>query len=426
MTGGDQPAFETARHVAQTSYCKLVAYIAKQTHDVAGAEDALSEAFAAALQTWPRNGIPDKPEAWLLAVAKRKTIDNHRRKQGRDAGISHLQMLTDELDEMMSQEKAIPDERLALMFACAHPTIDDAVRSPLILQAILGMTAEQIAAAFLVAPATMGQRLSRAKAKIKLAGIPFRVPERAELPERLDAVLEAIYAAYATAWIDGDGSADLAVEAIWLARLMCQLLPDEPEALGLAALLLFLHSRRNARRGKSGEFVPLTAQDTANWEVGMIDEAEGLLRRAQQYGAIGRYQLEAAIQSVHAVRRLNGTTDWAAICQLYDGLFARFNSPVVAINRAVAIAEARGYSHGIAAFPDLAEFPELVEFQPFWAARAYLLAGLAQNDAARAAYDRAIELANDQGLCLFLQGKRDAVKSNVHYLPPNLRPAAQT
>ncbi len=251
----------------------------------------------------------------------------------------------------------MPDHRLALMFACAHPAIDPGIRAPLILQTILGFDAATIGSAFLVSPATMGQRLARAKSKIRQAGIPFRVPERADLRERLDAVLEAIYAAFAEGWSDPDGTEvrrrDLAEEAIWLGRLVASLLPDEPEAIGLLALMLHAEARRGARRNAAGDYVPLAAQDPALWDAGLIAEAEALLTAASRMGAIDRYQLEAAVQSAHAIRRSAGRADWAAIKRLYDALAAITGSPVVAINRAIAIAETDGPRAGLAALAAL-------------------------------------------------------------------------
>ena len=410
VADGDQLAHEAARSVARTSYGKLIAFLAKQTRDLAGAEDALSEAFAAALVDWPRKGVPTNPEAWLMAVAKRKIIDSVRRVQSNEAASDHLQLLAEELEAVTSQEKHIPDERLALMFACAHPAIDPGIRSPLILQTVLGLDAADIGSAFLVTPAAMGQRLARAKNKIKVAGIPFRVPERAGLGERLDAVLEAIYAAYTKGWNDPSNSQNnLAEEAIWLGRLIVELLSREAEALGLLALMLFLQSRREARRDAHGEFVPLVDQDTYLWDSELINDAEGLLLRASGLGVVGRYQLEAAIQSAHAARRVTGSTDWQAIMQLYQGLSKIMPSPVVAINLAVAIAEVEGPDAGLAALPALYENSELVQFQPYWAARAALLsrAGLIQD--AFEAYGMAIGLESDPAVRNFLLAKRDGL-----------------
>jgi RNA polymerase sigma-70 factor (ECF subfamily) len=409
MDGG-QLAHEVAQKVARGSYGKLIAYLAKQTRDVAGVEDALSEAFAAALVDWPRKGVPENPEAWLMAVAKRKIIDASRRKRSGEASTDHLKLLAEELEAMASKEKHIPDERLALMFACAHPAIDPSIRSPLILQTVLGLDAVDIGSAFLVSPAAMGQRLARAKNKIKVAGIPFRVPERAELSERLDAVLEAIYAAYTKGWNDpANVQNNLAEEAIWLGRLIVELLPREAEALGLMALMLFLQSRREARRDVRGEFVPLAEQDANLWDREMISEAETLLLRASGLSIVGRYQLEAAIQSAHAARRVTGSMDWEAIVQLYQGLTKIMPSSVVAINLAVAVAEAEGPEAGLAALPDLEENAELMEFQPYWAARAALLSRAGLINEAIEAYGMAIGLESDPAVRNFLLAKRGAL-----------------
>jgi RNA polymerase sigma-70 factor, ECF subfamily len=411
----DEPARATAEAVARHSYGKLVAFLAARTRDVAGAEDALSDAFAAALADWPTSGIPKSPEAWLLAVGRRKMIDADRRRRiGADAA-GELHLMAAELEAAAASAAPIPDDRLALMFACAHPAIDPGIRAPLILQTILGFDAAAIASAFLVAPAAMGQRLVRAKHKIKQAGIPFRVPERAELRERLDAVLEAIYAAFAEGWSDPAGTEvrrrNLAEEAIWLGRLVASLLPDEPEALGLLALMLHAEARRNARRNPNGEYVPLTDQDPALWDTPMIEEAEALLFRAGAMGDIGRYQLEAAVQSAHVVRRRSGRPDWAAIERLYDALSALTGSPVVAINRAIAVAETRGASAGLAALDAIADDARLAEYQPYWAARAGLLAHTGAVDEADRAYELAIGLESDPVVRSFLQERRAALRA---------------
>ena len=407
---GDQQASEAAETVARRSYGKLIAFLSARTRDVAGAEDALSEAFAAALVDWPAAGAPRSPEAWLLAVARRKMIDAARRRRVGDAAAGHLQLLAQELDAMAREAAQIPDERLALMFACAHPAIEPGIRAPLILQTILGLDAQSIGSAFLVSPAAMGQRLARAKNKIRSAGIPFRAPERADMRERLEAVLEAIYAAFAEGWTDPAGVearlGDLAGEAIWLGRLIVQLLPDEPEALGLLALMLYSQARRGARRDASGEFVPLAHQDPALWDARLIDEAEALLFRASAFEAFGRYQLEAAIQSAHVVRRRGGAADWAAIERLYDGLCAITGSPVAAINRAIAVAETGGAAAGLAALPAPGQASRLAEYQPYWAARAELLSRLGKTAAAQEAYDLAIGLEADPAVRRFLQKRR--------------------
>ncbi len=413
----DALAHAAAEAVARRSYGKLVAFLSARTRDVVGAEDALSDAFATALADWPAGGIPQSPEAWLLAVARRKTIDaDRRRRTGADAA-GELRLMAAELEAAAASAAPIPDDRLALMFACAHPAIDPGIRAPLILQTILGFDAAAIASAFLVAPAAMGQRLVRAKHKIKQAGIPFRVPERADLRERLDAVLEAIYAAFAEGWSDPTGTEvrrrNLAEEAIWLGRLVASLLPDEPEALGLLALMLHAEARRNARRNPQGEYVPLTDQDPALWDTPMIEEAEALLFRASAMGDIGRYQLEAAVQSAHVVRRRTGRPDWAAIERLYDALSALTGSPVVAINRAIAVAETRGATAGLAALDALADDARHAEDPPCWAARAGLLARTGAVEEADRAYELAIGLESDPAVRSFLQERRAALRART-------------
>ncbi|HEX9432817.1 MAG TPA: DUF6596 domain-containing protein [Burkholderiales bacterium] len=399
---------DTAEAVARCSYGKLVAMLAARTRDVAGAEDALSEAFAAALADWPASGVPRAPEAWLLTVARRKLIDAARRRRTSDDAVDVIELLAE-----AQPEAEIPDERLRLMFACAHPAIDEGVRAPLILQVVLGFDAAAIASAFLVAPATMGQRLVRAKSRIRQAGIPFSVPGRDELAERLDAVLEAIYAIFAEGWSDPAGTQvqtrGLAEEAIWLGRLVASLMPQEPEVLGLLALMLHAEARRVARRDAAGEFVPLGEQDPQRWDGALIAEAETLLLAASRMNAPGRFQLEAAVQSAHAARRSTGRTDWMAIVALYDALIAVTGSIVVAINRAVALAELEGPAAGMALLDTLQSDRRLAEYQPYWAARAELLARLESSGAAREAYTRAIGLEADPAVRRFLQRRLAAL-----------------
>jgi len=398
-----------AQAVARRSYGKLVAFVAARTRDLAAAEDALSAAFEAALRDWPLHGVPATPEAWLLTAARRQAIDAARRRRTRDDALPDLLLLADIATDDDAR-RAIPDDRLLLMFACAHPAIERSVRAPLMLQTILGFDAATIASAFLVAPATMGQRLVRAKAKIKQAGIPFRLPDHDDLPERLESVLEAIYAAFSEGWSDPAGTEardrNLTDEGIWLGQLVGVLLPDEPEALGLLALMLHAQARRGARRDAQGGYVPLAEQDPALWDDALIDQAEALLRRAGTLGRIGRFQLEAAVQSAHVVRRRTGRADWPAIAQLYDALAALTGSPVVAINRAVAIAETRGAAAGLAALDAIAPDPRLADYQPYWAARAGLLARTEAIADADHAYQRAIGLEADPAVRRFLQQRR--------------------
>jgi RNA polymerase sigma-70 factor (ECF subfamily) len=319
MTDSDAlaPVHRPAERLARQSYGRLLAMLAARTRDVAGAEDALADAFASALRAWPGRGIPENPDAWLLTAARHRQIDAARRRQTHSTHEEHVRRMVDELGHAAQTSDEIPDRRLALMFACAHPAIDAATRAPLMLQTILGLTAEAIAQAFLVPPATMGQRLSRAKARIRQAGIPFRVPDREELPERLDAVLEAIYATYSRGWVEtGEGApSPFTDEALWLGQIVGSLLPAEPEAKGLLALMLYADARRAARRDRQGAYVPLDEQDVTVWDVPQLQEAEALLRAASAGGPSGRYQLEAAIQSAHVARRLSNVTCDARWCR---------------------------------------------------------------------------------------------------------------
>lgn len=410
--GKDDEARRAAERVARDSYGRLVAFLAARTSDVAGAEDALADAFAAALAQWPDEGVPRNPDGWLLTVARRRQADALRRRRTQDAGVPHLRLVADEIEAAAAMPDDIPDRRLTLMFACAHPGIESGMRAPLILQTVLGLTAAQIAAAFLIPPATMGQRLVRAKARIKDAGIPFRVPERDELPARLDAVLAAVYAAYTRGWdAFGDtGASPLAAEAIWLGRLIAALLPEEPEAKGMLALMLYTEARRPARRDATGAYVPLEDQDTGLWDARLIAEAETLLRAASAAGPSGRCQIEAAIQSAHTARRRDGADTAAAIVALYDHLYALTGSPVVALNRAVARAGTDGPEAALAELDPLAADPRMADYQPLWAARGHLLAEAGRRAEARDALTRATGLSADPAVRRYLQGRLAALR----------------
>jgi RNA polymerase sigma-70 factor (ECF subfamily) len=412
---GDAQARTTADAVARRSYGKLVAFLAARTRDVTASEDALSEAFAAALTDWPINGCPANPEGWLLTVARRKSIDASRRNRTRESDATNMQLQVMAEGLHAVSDTGIPDQRLALMFVCAHPAIDPSIRAPLILQAVLGLDAKAIASAFLASPAAMGKRLVRAKVKIREAGIPFSIPQPEEIPARLGAVLDAIYAAFAEGWIDAAGTdiarRDLTEEVLFLATLVVELLPAEPEALGLLALMLHAEARRHARRNSVGEYVPLAEQDPALWNQGMIEQAEALLLRASTLGAIGRYQLEGAIQSAHVSRRRTGRDNWAQVVQLYDALLALSGSPVVAINRALALAQIQGPGAAMDAIQSLATNARLAEYQPYWAARAELLAKAGARSEARDAYEIAIGLERDPAVRRFLQQRQTALES---------------
>ena len=394
--------------VARGSYGRLVAYLCARTRDVAGAEDALSEALLAALTTWPRDGVPQKPEAWLLTTARRRLIDRARHERMHAASSVTLQIIAEEVEDAISPEN-FPDERLKLLFVCAHPAIDPDMHTPLMLQTVLGLDATRIARAFLVSPTTMGQRLVRVKTKIRDAGIAFAVPEEAELPQRLDAVLDAIYATYGSAWEDAAGvdprRRGLADEAIWLARILAQRMPSEPEVRGVLALMLYCEARRPARRTPDGRYVPLFEQDMRRWSMPMIDEAERELTVAAKQGQPGRFQLEASIQSVHAERAHSGRTDWYAIMSFYEGLVRLAPTLGARIGHAAAVAEANGAEAGLVFLNEIAP-ATITTYQPYWAVRAHLLKNLAREPEASEAFDRAIGLSEDDAVRQFLLERR--------------------
>jgi predicted RNA polymerase sigma factor len=400
----DAGAYAAAEAVALRSRGKLIAYLAARFGDVAAAEDALSEALASALSVWPEQGCPENPEGWLLTAARRKLIDQIRRNR-ETSSDDEPQQLADAM--ILATDDEFPDRRLALLFACAHPAIDPAIRAPLMLQVVLGLEAAQVASAFLVSPAAMAQRLVRAKTKIRDAGIPFRIPERNELPERLESVLNAIYAGFAEGWVDATGTdparRELAGEAIFLGRLLTQLLPDEPEAWGLLALMLYAEARRPARRTAEGEFVPLRSQNNMLWDWEMIEEAEAALHYASRTRRIGRYQLEAALQSAHVEGARTGSVSWAAVVSLYDALVRLTSSPVASINRALVVAELQGPDAGLAALEAAGADRRVDSYQPYWAARANLLGRTGSYDAARHAYQLAIGLESDPAVREYLR-----------------------
>jgi RNA polymerase sigma-70 factor, ECF subfamily len=400
-----------AERAARLSYGKLVAILSARSRDIAASEDALSSAFLKALETWPQRGIPDNPEAWLLTVARRNELDGRRANAHAADAAVHLALIEEERRSM--QEERLADERLKLIFACAHPAIDEGVRAPLILQTVLGIDAARIASAFLVAPNTMGVRLSRAKDKISRAGIAFAIPEPEQLADRAQSVLEAFYAAYtlgrdAADAGDGTGPSDsgLALEALWLASLAAQLLPRLAEAHGLFALILAGEARRRARRGQDGGFVPIGLQDTALWDRRMAADCETALRRAASLGAPGRFQIEAAIQCVHLDRARTGLTDWQAISELYERL-CQFTPAIGArLGLAVALKET-GRSDAALGVLDAIASERISQHQPYWAVRAEVWARLGRGRDARDAYGRAIALADDDAVRRFLAERRD-------------------
>jgi RNA polymerase sigma-70 factor (ECF subfamily) len=405
---GQEDTQRTIERVARESYGRLVAYLSSHTRDVASAEDALSNALIAALTTWPRDGVPQNPEAWLLTTARHSLIDLVRHRQVAEASEPTLLLLNEESREAMMSAK-FPDERLKLLFVCAHPAIDAAMHTPLMLQTVLGLDAVRIARAFLVSPTTMGQRLVRAKTKIRDGGIRFEVPQERELPQRLDAVLEAIYAAFGIGWDDMAGvdqrGRDLAEEAIWLARVLLQLMPREAEVRGLLALMLHCEARRPARRGPDGCYIPLSEQDTQQWSLPLIDEAEHHLAAASSSICIGRFQLEAAIQSVHAERLHGGRTEWNATVLFYEQLIRISPTLGARIGYAAAVGEANGAQAGLAALDGI-DRNAASSYQSYWAVRAHLLQRLGKTSEAADAFDRAIGLAEDPAVRQFLLKRR--------------------
>ncbi len=396
-----------AELVARDSYGKLLALIARRTRDVAAAEDALSEAFAAALETWPRNGVPDHPQAWLLTVARRNAGQAHRKGMVRHNAQHVVEMMHDEAQSDAGAGKV--DDRLRLMLLCAHPAIAPDIRTPLMLQTVLGVDAHRIGRSFLVTGSTMGQRLVRAKAKMRDAGISFEMPDPKDLPERLNDVMAAIYAAFTIGWSDldaySDGGQDFVEEALFLAHLVADALPLQAEPKGLLALMCYCEARRPARTKADGSFVPLTEQDTTLWSSDLIRHAESWLRRAATLRVPGRYQTEAAIQSYHV--QLSQTPDLPrhALLMLYDALVGQTESLGAAVARAAAYALS-GRPETALAQLDAMPYGLIQNHQPFWVARATFLSALGHHGEAVAALDTAIKLTDGPSLRAFLTRRR--------------------
>ena len=396
----EQAVQQTIEHIARTAYGRLVAWLAAQCNDVALAEDALAEAFSAALRVWPEQGVPQKPESWLLTTARRRLIDHDRHQRVRAAAVAEL---VEKLYET-NPPADVPDERLLLLFVCAHPAIHEEARAPLMLQTVLGLDAARIAASWLTTPATMSQRLVRAKTKIREAGIRFRLPDTTELPSRIEAVLEAIYAAYGTGWEDIAGTDerkhDLTTESIWLARVLREVLPGEPEVNGLLALLLYCESRRDSRRDTSGNYIPLSEQNPKDWNLQMIQEAEQLLATASRAGRPGRFQWLAAIQSAHAQRAFGRGVDWRSVLLFHDALLAHGFTLGIFVSRVAAIAQIHGATAALSALDEAA--PAADAYQPYWVLRAHLLNRLDRKSEAAEATARALALTRDSSVRAFL------------------------
>jgi len=393
---------------ARDSYGRLLVLLAAATSDLAAAEDALADAFERALRTWPARGVPGNPDAWLLTVARNRLRDDWKSARAQRAvpfdaipgTLAHI----DDVDV-----DAIPDRRLELLLVCAHPAIDRAMHTPLMLNTVLGFTAEQVGRAFSVPGPAMATRLVRVKRRIKAARIPFRIPDLADLPARMASVLEAVYGAYVIDWATGPQARQLPSEALHLAEVLAALVPGDPEARGLAALIELSAARAPARVDAAGHFVPLAGQDPALWNQELIGRAHEHLRAAHARGQLGRFQLEAAIQAVHCARGRDGTTDWPALLTLHRILQAVAPSLGSGVALAAVTAEVDGPAAGLAALDALLlEAGERARlFQPARAARAHLLDRLGRNAEAVAAYENAISLTQDAAEREYLEGRRD-------------------
>jgi predicted RNA polymerase sigma factor len=406
--GARRAALVRAELAARTSYGRLLALLAAGTSDIAGAEDALADAFERALRSWPVDGIPDRPDAWLLTVARNRQRDHWRSAEASRTTLldpaTHASAHLDDVDP-----DAVPDRRLELMMVCAHPAITVTDRTPLMLNTVLGFTAAQVARSYAVPARTMATRLVRAKRRIRDNRIPFTLPDRSELSHRMDAVLAAVYAAYVIEWSTGPGERDLPPEALHLAEVLAELAPDDAEVHGLAALVELSAARRPARHGADGRFVPLASQDPSLWDDALIARAHDHLRAAHPARVIGRYQIEAAVQAVHCARRETGRTDWPTLHELHRSLAVVAPSLGSSTALAAVTAEVEGPASGLALLD--ADAGRTVRFQPAWATRAELLTRLGRSAEAMAAYDHAIALTHETPEREHLASRRAALST---------------
>jgi RNA polymerase sigma-70 factor (ECF subfamily) len=406
------PAVDNAREVADALYRsesrRVLATLIRLLGDFDLAEDALQDAFAAAVERWPRDGVPANPRAWLVSAGRFKAIDALRRRARSDASLAQLaeKLDADSTDAAGEDDPEVHDDRLRLIFTCCHPSLSPDAQIALTLRAVCGLTTEEIARAFLTQPPTLAQRIVRAKAKIRHARIPYQVPSRADLPDRLDAVLHVIYLVFNEGYSASSGASllrhDLSAEAIRLGRLLVELLPD-PDAMGLLALMLLHDSRRAARTSPAGDLVLLEDQDRSLWNREQIAEGSAWVERALSSRQFGPYSLQAAIAAVHAQAPTVAATDWAQVVGLYDVLARVEPSPVVQLNRAVAVAMQEGPEAGLALVDAILAGGDLEEYHLAHAARADLCRRLGRTAEARASYQRALALARQEPERRFLE-----------------------
>jgi RNA polymerase sigma-70 factor (ECF subfamily) len=393
--------------VFRAEHGRAVAVLVRVFGDIDVAEDAVAHAFTAAVERWPAAGLPPSPAGWIITTARHKAIDRLRREASR--ADRHAQAVLLHAGDELVEEGAVPDERLRLIFTCCHPALGRAAQVALTLRLVGGLTTAEIARAFLVPEPTLAQRLVRAKGKIRDARIPYRVPAADELPLRLQSVLAVVYLVFNEGYAASSGArlvrAELSGEAIRLGRQLAELMPDEPEVLGLLALMLLGESRRAARTTETGALVPLVEQDRGRWDRGLVAEGQAIVRACLRRNQPGVYQIQAAIQAVHSDAAAAAATDWGQIVELYDQLLALDPGPIVALNRAVAVAEVSGPAAALA----IVETLELGGYHLFHAIRADLLRRLERRAEARAAYDTAIALGDNEAERDFLRRRRQSL-----------------